>query len=117
MGDAVTKRIGWALGLAALGATSAMAQESTRSSLRPAPTGTSDTYMVTVTGNALLAPTFPGSDRLSASFFPSLSYRRSDEPVRFSAPDDGISLSIIDNPTFRVGPVFRFQSGRYYGDD
>lgn len=110
------KRIGWAVALAALGATPALAQEA-RSSVRPAPTGTSDTYIITLNANGLLQPTFPGSDRLSGSFFPSLSYRRSDEPVRFSAPDDGISISIIDNPTFRVGPVFRFQSGRYLDDD
>lgn len=110
------KRTAWALGLAALGATSALAQEA-RSSARPAPTGTSDTYIVTLNANGVLQPSFIGSDRMSASFFPSLSYRRADEPVRFTSPDDGISISIIDNPTFRVGPVFRFQSGRYYNDD
>lgn len=83
----------------------------------PPATGTSDTYIVTLSANGVLSPSFPGSDALTGIVYPSLSFRRSDEPARFSAPDDGISISIIDNPTFRVGPVFRYQSGRYLSDD
>lgn len=84
---------------------------------RPPPKGTSDTYIVTLSGNGVLVPSFPGSDNLTPTFYPSLNYRRSDEPERFSAPDDGISISVIDDPSFRIGPVFRFQSGRYLEDD
>ena len=110
--------IGWALA-AALGvqASAALAQEETTRSYRPPPRGTSETYIVTLNANGVLQPSFPGSDNLSGSFFPSLSYRRSDEPERFTAPDDGISVSIIDTPTFRVGPLFRIQSGRFLADD
>jgi outer membrane scaffolding protein for murein synthesis (MipA/OmpV family) len=112
----VKRRIGLTAALAVLSASAAVAQES-RSSMRPPPTGTSDTYIVTLNANALVQPTFPGSDYTAFSMFPSLSFRKADEPARFSAPDDGISVSIIDNPTFRIGPVFRFQSGRYLEDD
>lgn len=84
---------------------------------RPPAKGTSDTYIVTLSGTGAIEPRFPGSDKASGTFFPSLSYRRSDEPARFTSVDDGASISIIDDPTFRVGPVFRFQSGRYLADD
>ena len=88
----------------------------------PSPTapigaGTSDTYIITLTGTAAATPTFPGSDKFTAIGFPSLRFRRSDEPARFAAPDDGISFSVFDNPTFRAGPLFRYQPGRYLEDD
>ncbi len=108
-----------ALGLMVLSSIPGWAQESggMLQRYRPPARGTSETYIVTLSGNAVFQPTFPGSDRASATIYPSLSYRRSDEPARFAAPDDGISISIIDTPTFRVGPVFRLQSGRYLSDD
>lgn len=92
-------------------------EESMMQRYRPAPKGTSDTYIVTLTGNALAGPSYPGADKATGAFYPSLSYRRSDEPLRFSAPDDGISFSIVDDPSVRFGPVFRFQSGRYLQED
>lgn len=83
----------------------------------PPPAGVSDTYIVTLSANGALVPSFPGSDKVTGIVYPSLNFRRSDEPARFTAPDDGVSISIFDNPTFRVGPVFRYQSGRYRSDD
>ncbi|WP_375460530.1 MipA/OmpV family protein [uncultured Enterovirga sp.] len=84
---------------------------------RPPPAGTSDTYIVTLSVTGAAAPSYVGSDQISGNFFPSLNYRRSDEPARFLAPDDGASISIIENPSLRFGPVFRFQSGRNRRDD
>lgn len=110
------KLIASAVGLAALAGGPALAQMD-RSRIAQAPAPSADSYIVTLNANALMQPTFPGSDRLAVSAFPSLSYRKVGDPVRFAAPDDGISMSIIDTPTFRVGPVFRFQSGRYLADD
>lgn len=108
-----------ALGVLALWSVSGWAQESGSmlQRYRPPPKGTSDTYIVTLSATGTLEPRFPGSDKATTNFFPSLSYRRSDEPARFSATDDGASISIIDDPTFRFGPVFRYQSGRYISDD
>ena len=83
----------------------------------PPPTGTSDTYIVTLSANGVLSPSFPGSNHMTGIVYPALSFRRSDEPARFTAPDDGISISFLDNPMFRIGPVFRYQSGRYLSDD
>lgn len=90
--------------------------------LAPAPTavpsqGTSSIYIVTVTANGQAMPSFPGSDRFTGIGYPSVTFRRSDEPARFTAPDDGISLSFLERPDFRIGVVGRYQSGRYLSDD
>lgn len=74
-------------------------------------------WIVTLTGEVAAGPRFPGSDRFTAFGYPGISYRRPDEPVRFSAPDDGLSIALIDTPVFRFGPVARFQGGRYYSSD
>jgi outer membrane scaffolding protein for murein synthesis (MipA/OmpV family) len=84
---------------------------------RPPPRGTSDTYVVTLSVTGTAAPSYLGSDKATGVFFPSLNYRRSDEPRRFLAPDDGASISFLEEPSFRFGPVFRFQSGRNQRDD
>lgn len=83
----------------------------------PAPRGSSETYIVTLTANGQLKPSFPGSDKITGLVYPALSFRRSDEPARFTAPDDGISISFLDTPSLRIGPVARFESGRYLQDD
>ncbi len=83
----------------------------------PPPRGTSDTYIVTLTANGQFKPSFPGSDKLTGFGYPAVSFRRSDEPPRFAAPDDGLSVSFLDTPNFRIGPVARFESGRYLQDD
>jgi outer membrane scaffolding protein for murein synthesis (MipA/OmpV family) len=67
---------------------------------------------VTLTGTLEAGPRYPGSDRFSLFGYPSVSYRRANEPARFSAPDDGISLALYDAGWFRFGPVARFQGSR-----
>jgi outer membrane scaffolding protein for murein synthesis (MipA/OmpV family) len=74
----------------------------------PAPSG----WIVTVTGNALVGPEYPGADELGFLAYPSLSFRRVGEPKRFSTPDDGLSIALYDMPAFRFGAVGRFQGGR-----
>lgn len=74
----------------------------------PAP----DLWIVTLTGTVQAGPRYPGSDRFSLSGYPSLSYRRAGTPARFSAPDDGLSIALVDTGWFRAGPVARFQGGR-----
>lgn len=113
----ILRRAALWLGLAWLGPVAAGAADLAYRPYMPPPTGTSDTYIVTLSANGVFSPSFPGSDKLTGFVFPSLSFRRSDEPARFTAPDDGISVSILDNPTFRIGPVFRYQPGRYLSDD
>ena len=77
----------------------------------------SDAWIATITLNAQAAPRFAGSDDLSLFAFPSIGFRRPGEPVRFSAPDDGLSISVLESPSLRIGAVGRFEPGRYFGDD
>lgn len=74
-------------------------------------------YVVTITGNAQAQPRFPGSSDFSAVVYPSLDFRKVGEPERFTAPDDGLSITAYEQSNFRVGPVVRYQSGRYRSDD
>ncbi len=74
-------------------------------------------WIVTVKGNLKVGPSYPGSDDLSFFGYPSLSFRRAGTPERFSAPDDGLSFSFLEDSAVRVGVVGRFQGGRYLEDN
>jgi outer membrane scaffolding protein for murein synthesis (MipA/OmpV family) len=74
-------------------------------------------WIVTVKATGEVSPTFIGSDRYSFIGWPSLSFRRVGEPVRFSAPDDGVDFSLYDTSWFRIGPVARYRGGRYSGSE
>jgi outer membrane protein len=83
----------------------------------PEPIQNSSSWIVTVKGNLRVSPSFPGSDEFSVIGYPSLSFRRAGTVERFSAPDDGLSFSFLDESVFRVGVVGRFVGGRYVDDD
>ncbi|MBZ6077182.1 MipA/OmpV family protein [Microvirga puerhi] len=74
-------------------------------------------WIVTLKGNLRVGPTYPGADKYSVIGYPSLSFRRAGTPERFSAPDDGLSFSFLEDSAIRVGVVGRFQGGRYLSDD
>src|SRR3954465_10590199 len=74
-------------------------------------------WIVTLKANLRAQPTYPGADDLSFIGYPSLSLRRAGTVERFSAPDDGLSFSFVDDSSLRVGVVGRFQGGRYLQDD
>jgi MipA family protein len=82
----------------------------------PAPVASSN-WIVTLKGNLRVGPSYPGADDYSVYGFPSVSFRRAGAPQRFSAPDDGLSFSFLDESAVRIGVVGRFQGGRYYKDD
>jgi outer membrane scaffolding protein for murein synthesis (MipA/OmpV family) len=75
------------------------------------------TWVVTVSGSLQVVPLYPGASNYTAVGYPSIDIRRVGEPRRFSAPDDGFSLSLYDDSVFRIGPTARIVPGRYYGDD
>jgi outer membrane scaffolding protein for murein synthesis (MipA/OmpV family) len=77
----------------------------------------SASWIATIKGNLRVGPSYPGADDFSVVGFPSVSFRRSGTPERFSAPDDGLSFSFLEESAVRVGFVGRFQGGRYYQDD
>ncbi|KLK94033.1 membrane protein [Microvirga vignae] len=99
--------------LAGSASVSVQAAEPTFTLLPSAPSG----WIVTLKANLQLQPSYPGADDLSFVGYPSLSFRRAGTVERFSAPDDGLSFSFIDDSALRFGVVGRFQGGRYLEDD
>lgn len=98
-------------------ATSAADLSAPRVPVMALPPAVSNDIIVTVTGNLEAGPRFPGSDRFTVFGYPSISFRRANEPIRFTAPDDGLSISFLENPSLRIGLVGRYRPGRYFGDD
>jgi MipA family protein len=74
-------------------------------------------YIVTISGDIQAIPNYPGSDRYTGVFYPSITYRRVGEPERFTAPDDGISITVFETANLRIGPVARIETGRFLDDD
>ncbi|MDN3570268.1 MipA/OmpV family protein [Methylobacterium longum] len=106
--------------LAAFGMTAPRAADLGAVLPRPVPTFAQvdpSTWVVTVSGSLQVVPRYPGASDYTAVGYPSIDIRRLGEPRRFSAPDDGFSLSLYDDPVFRIGPTARIVPGRYYGDD
>lgn len=99
--------------LAGAGAGSAQAADPFFTLLPESPSG----WIVTLKGNLQAQPTYPGADDLSFIGYPSLSLRRAGTVERFSAPDDGLSFSVLDASALRFGVVGRFVGGRYLRDD
>ena len=83
----------------------------------PEPIQSSQGWIVTVKGNLRVGPSYPGSDEYSFIGYPSLSFRRPGTVERYSAPDDGLSFSFLDESVFRIGVVGRFLGGRYLQDN
>lgn len=62
-------------------------------------------WLVTVQFGPGLTAAYPGSRDYRPVPVPGLGVRRSDEPERFAAPDDGFGAPILDASGFRAGPV------------
>ena len=62
-------------------------------------------WLVTVQFGPGMAAVYPGAAAYRPIPVPGLAVRRSDEPERFSAPDDGFGAPILDTSGFRLGPV------------
>ena len=112
--------LGAGLLLAVCGATAPRAADLAADLPRAAPTFAlvdPNTWIVTLSGSIQAVPRYPGASDYTAVGYPSIDIRKVGEPRRFSTPDDGFSLSLYDDQTFRLGPTARFVPGRYYGDD
>ena len=80
---------------------------------QPMPAG----WWLTVKGNVLVSPDFPGAKNYGFIAFPTFSLRSPGEAERFTAPDDGVSIALTRAEQWSVGLVGRYQTGRYTGDD
>lgn len=74
-------------------------------------------WLVSLKANAVAGPQWPGAKGMGIAAFPSLSARRAGTNAGFSAPDDGISLALLDNGMMRAGIVGQFVSGRSFSSD
>ncbi|PSC04399.1 MipA/OmpV family protein [Alsobacter soli] len=74
-------------------------------------------WLLTVRGNVIVTPNFPGAKDYGFIAYPSLSLRRTDEPEQWQAPDDGISFALFGDSRWNVGVVGRYQQGRYRDND
>lgn len=79
----------------------------------PMPSG----WLVTVRGNVIVSPDFPGAKNYGFMVYPSFSIRSPATPETFKAPDDGVSLAVAGETNWSVGVVGRYQSGRYRSDN
>lgn len=96
--------------LACLAPAAAQAQSSPFSFL-------SGEWLVTAKGNIAAAPSYPGADSMRAIAYPSLGFRRPNEPETFGAPDDPISLALVRSGGLRMGPSLKFVGARKAADE
>jgi outer membrane protein len=80
------------------------------------PSFLSGEWLVTVKGNLVASPAYPGSDEILATPYPSMSFRRPGTPERFSAMDDPLSFALYDKVGFSAGPSFKYISARKFSD-
>ncbi|HUO54012.1 MAG TPA: MipA/OmpV family protein [Rhodoblastus sp.] len=76
------------------------------------PAGTTAEWIVSVSAMGGVAPSFPGAKTYSFFGLPGVSIRRVDQPERFSAPDDSLSLVVLKNDWIAVGPAGRWVGAR-----
>lgn len=69
-------------------------------------------WLVTVKGNLVSSPSYPGASSNVLTPYPSLSVRRANTPAAFSAPDDTISFALYDAGWLKAGPAGRFIGAR-----
>jgi outer membrane protein len=77
----------------------------------------SSTWRVTLRATGYAGPKFEGAKDLGFSGYPGLSIQRPGQAWRFSAPDDGFGLSIVEQGSFAFGPVARFRPERDSSDE
>jgi len=82
-----------------------------------APVPEADGWIITLKGNVSLSTTWDGAKTYGAEGYPSFSFRRANQPAIWGAPDDGFGISVYDSPFFSIGPVARYNSGRYRADE
>jgi MipA family protein len=93
-------------------ATAAHADEYNLPALITPPPGTTAEWIVDVSAMGGVAPSYPGAKTYSFFGLPGIDVRRADQPERFSAPDDSLSLAILKNDWFAVGPAGRWINDR-----
>lgn len=81
-----------------------------------APVGSAK-WVVTLSANADVGPSFRGAKRYTFTPYPLASIRRGGQARRPSVPGDGVGLDLLNHDLISLGPVARYRSGRYFADD
>lgn len=69
-------------------------------------------WTITAGAKASVSPPYEGADHFVARPVPTLSIRPADQPYRFTPPDGGTTLALIDSRYISFGPMARFLYGR-----
>ena len=69
-------------------------------------------WTVTLKGNALTQPSYPGAKDNGFVFYPGGSLRKAGTPATFSTPDEGIGFALYDAGWLKAGPVGTFVGAR-----
>lgn len=69
-------------------------------------------WTVTIKGNVLTSPEYPGAKSNGIIGYPSGSIRKAGTPASFSTPDDGIGFALFDTGWLKAGPVASFVGAR-----
>jgi outer membrane scaffolding protein for murein synthesis (MipA/OmpV family) len=73
-------------------------------------------WFATLKATGGFLPSWEGAKSYSFLGYPSIELRRADAR-EWSAPDDGLDFSVYDARGFSIGPVVRYELGRYRSDD
>lgn len=74
-------------------------------------------FVLTVSGMVSTSPVYPGAKKYGLFGLPGVSLRRSDQPERFSTPDDSFSIGLYDNNWLHIGPAARWIGARSSGSN
>jgi outer membrane scaffolding protein for murein synthesis (MipA/OmpV family) len=80
--------------------------------IKEAPIAPTPDWIVTFAPMVGVAPTYPGAKTYSFWGLPGGSLRRSDQPERFSSPDDSFSIAFFHNEWFDAGAAGRWIGAR-----
>lgn len=123
------RALSWVLGVAAAGAAgAASAQNAGYDPYAQPASGSAFPYfsqvpvdsarwVLTVSANVDVGPSFRGSDKYTFTPYPLVGIRRGGQARRPVVPGDGASLDLLNHDFFSFGPVARYRSGRYFADD
>lgn len=74
-------------------------------------------WVVTLSANGTFSPNFRGAKEMTFTPYPMLGISRGGSKRRPDIPGDSFSFDLLDSTNFSLGPVARYQPGRYRSDD
>lgn len=101
-----------AIAAALVAGAAARADEYNLDGLITPPPGTQAKWVVDVSAMGGVSPSYPGAKTYSFYGLPGVAIRHYGEPERFSSPDDSVSLAVLKNQLFAIGPAGNWVGAR-----